>query len=107
MSITKQRAQASLLTTSTTIVDAANPSGLDLGNMHFVNLDGNLKQLFVSIVPSGQSMTSGNSIIWGTQIGGTGVLSISQPMFMSSGDSLRASGSLAGLNAYVSYLKLS
>lgn len=105
MALQPKRAQASILTVSTTVLDVNNTSGVNVGNIHIVNLDANTKQVYVSFVPTGSTMSSGNGILWGTQIGGTGFLSISQPMYLQSGDSIRSSGSLAGMNMYVSYIQ--
>jgi hypothetical protein len=95
-----------ILTTATNILDVVNTSGVDIGNLHICSTSSNPINLYVSIVPTGNSMNVNNSILWNTQIGSGGVLSICQPMFMSSGMKLQASGSSAGLNAYLSYLKL-
>lgn len=105
MALQPKRAQANILTTSTTVLDTNNTSGINIGNIHIANLDANTKQIYVGIVQTGSSLSTGNYIIPGTQIGGTGFLSVSQPMYLSSGDSLRASGSLAGISIYVSYIQ--
>lgn len=107
MALSNQRAQAQLNTTATNLFDVVNTSGVTLGNLHFANVDpSNQVQLFVSIVPTGSTMGSGNGILWNVGLGASGAFSVSQPMFMASGDKLQASGSSAGLNAYITYLKL-
>lgn len=107
MAIQKTSSQAQLQTTATNLFDVINTSGVDLGNVTFTNVHPSTTILaFCSIVPTGSNMTSGNAIIWNLPIGPSGLLSVSQPMFMPSGSKFQASGSSAGLNAYVSYLKL-
>ncbi len=97
MAFSRQKAQAQIGTTATNI--------FDVGSIHINNVNPDTKQFYLSIVPTGQTMTSGNSIIWNASIGGSGFISICQPMFLASGDKLQASGSSIGLNLYSSYVK--
>jgi hypothetical protein len=106
MAFSKVKAQANLGITQTTIYDVVNTSGVDIGGILITNTTPTNRQLFLSIVPTGQSMTSGNSIMWGIEIGGTGILNASIPLFLASGDKLTGSGSAVGLNVYSSILKL-
>lgn len=108
MAIGKKRViPTSLATTATNILPVLNTSGVDISNLHFCNTHDNaVIRAYVSIVPTGSSMTSGNAILWNLAIGPSGALALSQPMFLASGDTLVASGSAAGLNLSTSYLQL-
>jgi hypothetical protein len=108
MAISKQRTPVTQLNTvQTNILPVVNTSGVDLGAMLFCNTHpSNTVQLYVSIVPTGGTMASGNGIVWNVPIGASGLLNISVPAFLASGDTLAASGSAAGLTMYSSYLKL-
>lgn len=106
MAISKQRQPTVFLnTTQTNIVFVSNTSGIDISNINIVNASTIQAQVFLGVVPTGQTFTSGNSVIWNAGIGPSGVLNISIPFFLASGDCLMGSGN-PGLGVYTSYLKL-
>lgn len=106
MAISKQRVPTVLLnTTQTSILPVVNTSGVDLGNISFVNFTNTQQQAFISVVPTGQTMGTGNGILWNIGLGSGGFLSISEPRFLASGDTLMGSGT-PGIGIYTSYLKL-
>lgn len=107
MAYGKASSQAQLSVDSpTNVLWVTNTSGADLGNILLTNVHpANQIQAFVSIVPTGSTMSSGNAILWNVGVGASGVLSITQPSYLPSGHSLQASGSAAGMNIYVTYLK--
>lgn len=108
MAIQKQRQlPVPLLTTQTVILPVVNTSGVDLGNIKINNTTVQTTiNLFISVVPTGATMNNLNSILWNIPIGPSGLLSLSEPTFLASGDTLMGSGSVSGLNFYTSYLKL-
>lgn len=111
MAISKQRVPVVQLNTAQTValpVDfVLNPNGVDLGSIRVANVSNGVINYYCSIVPSGGSMSSGNAVAWNVPIGASGLLSICEPMFLASGDSLMASGSAAGLTQYTSYIRYS
>lgn len=107
MAIRKDRDFKSLATTATNVTFAFNTSGIDLAGILITNTHpSNQIQAFVSVVATGSIMASGNYILSSIGIGPSGMLNVSVPLFMASGDSLQASGSAAGLNLYSSFLRL-
>lgn len=93
-------------TEATVIYDVVNTSGVTVGSIHIANSSSDSRRLYISIVPTGSSMLSTNWIVPGILIGGTGMINMSLPLTLASGDSLQGSGSDAGLNAFSSFLKL-
>jgi hypothetical protein len=62
-------------------------------------------QAYISLVPTGGSMGTGNAWLWNIQIGASGALSITEPQFFGQGDRFQASGSAVGLVAHTSFLR--
>lgn len=107
MAFKADRAQTNLLTTATNVFDVFNTSGVSLGNILLTNVHPSATiQSFVSVVPTGSTMTSGNAVLWNIPIGPSGVLSISLPINLISGDKLQGSGSAIGLNILSSFNRL-
>lgn len=106
MAISKQRQPTTFVSTvQTNILFATNTSGIDISNIQIVNVGNSQQQIFLGIVPTGQSLGTGNAFVWNVPIGASGFLNISVPCFLSSGDALMGSGN-PGLGVYTSYLKL-
>jgi len=100
----KDRTQNQVSNLATTLVECAPNTSGDLGCVHICNTTNAAQQVYVSLVPTGGSMSNANGWLAAT-IGASGLLSISEPQFMTQGDRLQASGTNAGLVATVSLIR--